>query len=136
MVFFMLVCFSWLQLVAAGDTVDELCGGQAMDGTILFCQAKSLITVPTQIHVTTTRIKLGHNAITSLEETDLQFLVDLALLELESNSITEIAPGTFAKNTKLQGINLASNNLGMIPAGLWGVHTSLDFLYLHKNLKL
>ena len=84
-----------------------------------------------QIPADTTRIYLAHNYLTNLAPHQLSYLTDMVTLDVNSNSISYIAPGTF-DGLHIELLNLGHNQLSTLP-DLTPLRHSLTILNLTNN---
>ncbi|XP_035684279.1 leucine-rich repeat-containing protein 15-like [Branchiostoma floridae] len=83
-------------------------------GTTVNCYGKNLASIPDGIPATTTSLTLWRNQIVTIENTKLQHLHSLILLDIDNNEITSILSHTFAGLQNLQIVYLENNNISII----------------------
>lgn len=76
-----------------------------------FCHRKELLQIPPELHPNIHKIDLSENKLQNITKRPLIFYTSLRYLDLSSNRIGFIRPGTFTNMRSLVDINLANNQL-------------------------
>lgn len=102
-----------------------------MQGSI-FCINLPAPIVP-RVPTTTQNLYIFQNAIITLAQEDFKGLVELELLDLSQNDLTEIPDGVFEMLSKLKNLDLSTNQITHISKGSFSGLVQLERLYLHSN---
>ncbi|XP_059137084.1 leucine-rich repeat-containing protein 52 [Peromyscus eremicus] len=97
------------------------------------CTDMQLMEYPLDIPLTTRRLLLSNNKITSLPAMQLGFLSDLVYLDCQNNRIRELMDYTFIGVFKLIYLDLSSNNLTSISPFSFSVLSNLVRLNISNN---
>ncbi|XP_040002403.1 vasorin-like [Xiphias gladius] len=98
----------------------------------IFCIHRPSSNVP-RVPTTTRELYIFHNGINTLTQDDFKGLVELAMLDLSQNELTEIPDGVFEMLSKLKNLDLSSNHIIHISKDSFSGLVQLERLYLHSN---
>ncbi|XP_063448094.1 slit homolog 2 protein-like [Mytilus trossulus] len=96
------------------------------EDTRVFCNGRNLTTIPSDIPITTTRLDLDDNHISTLAEDAFADLVSLESITLFNNALGSLPAELFSFNTNLEFISLRRNNLSSLPPELFSMNTKLQ----------
>lgn len=105
------------------------CSCQAQES--IFCFHRHSSTVPRV--PTTKNLYIFQNGIVTLSQDDFRGLVELELLDLSQNELTEIPDGVFEMLSNLKNLDLSSNHITHISKDSFSGLVQLERLYLHAN---
>ncbi|CAC5400184.1 unnamed protein product [Mytilus coruscus] len=114
------------------------CSGQQISvceciDTLVDCENLNLTTVPSNIPITTTKLGLSNNHISTIAEHAFVDLVSLESINLFDNALSSLPAELFSSNINLKIITLQGNNLSSLPAQLFSSNTNLEVINLFKN---
>lgn len=128
LLFILLVSF----LPGLGWSCPTRCGCSSQS-TVVFCNGRSLTTVPGRIPASAELLDLSRNHIRTLHQGMFSRLQALKELDLSENAISNIEPGAFNSLQKLMILHLRSNKLKIVPAGVFTGLPSLTVLDISEN---
>ncbi|NWI62072.1 TLR22 protein, partial [Todus mexicanus] len=97
------------------------------------CSSRGLDFIPSGLTDKTTMLNLAHNRIKHIRSQDLQQVVNLQALLLQSNQISSIDTDSFRSLGKLELLDLSNNSLGHLSPVWFGHLFSLQHLHLQGN---
>ncbi|GFN91785.1 leucine-rich repeat-like protein [Plakobranchus ocellatus] len=89
-----------------------------------------LAAIPKPLPASVTDLRLGHNSITQVNQTDLSSVTDLQILSLNDNQMTFFADRAITHLTQLSELFLRNNRMVYIPRNL---PNALKMLYMDGN---
>uniref|UniRef100_A0A3Q0S1W5 Vasorin a n=1 Tax=Amphilophus citrinellus TaxID=61819 RepID=A0A3Q0S1W5_AMPCI len=98
----------------------------------IFCIHLPALIVP-HVPTTTKNLYIFKNGIKTLSQEDFRGLVELQMLDLSQNELTEIPDGVFEMLSDLKNLDLSSNHITHISKGSFSGLVQLERLYLHAN---
>ncbi|XP_030582906.1 vasorin-like [Archocentrus centrarchus] len=98
----------------------------------IFCIHLPALIVP-HVPTTTKNLYIFKNGIKTLSQEDFRGLVELQMLDLSQNELTEIPDGVFEMLSDLKNLDLSSNHITHISKGSFSGMVQLERLYLHAN---
>ncbi|KAM3916340.1 vasorin [Leptodactylus fuscus] len=125
----------WTVLSTAYIALTEGCpdGCQCHQPTTVFCSSRKNPSFPRSIPPTTEHLYLFQNGISSVEESSFSGLLDLQLLDLSHNRLTNLPGGVFKRLTNLSNLDLSANQITEISAETFQGLRRLERLYLSEN---
>ncbi|KAM4585499.1 vasorin-like [Odontesthes bonariensis] len=129
----MLLCFM-LFFLASGTVLSFDCQADCdcRSQNSMFCIRRSFSTVP-RVPITTQYLYIFENVITTLSKDDFKGLVELEMLDVSQNELSEIPDRVFEMLSKLKNLDLSSNRITYISKDSFSGLVQLERLYLHAN---
>ena len=113
----------WNFLLTAGLCVIQFTSSLFVDKT-----SKSLTSVPQDITVLVTDLKLDSNYITRITNSSLVLYTELRILRLKNNGLTYIEDGSFDHNGKLEQLLAMTNRIIQLPHSFGSAALSLRII--------
>ncbi|XP_072318783.1 vasorin-like [Eucyclogobius newberryi] len=98
----------------------------------VFCFTRRSSTVP-RVASSTQHLYIFDNGISTLSADDFLNLVQLQMLDLSQNQLSEVPNGAFEMLLKLKNLDLSSNQISQISKGSFSGLGQLERLYLYGN---
>lgn len=123
-----------LSLLSIGLVTSSECpvDCSCQDSESIFCIHRRAATVP-RVPASTRNLYIFLNGIDTLSQEDFKGLMELELLDVSQNELSEIPDGVFEMLSKLKNLDLSSNYITHISKESFSGLVQLERLYLHSN---